>query len=161
LYAYSATGGLLASAVQITVGGFRYYKFEVVNTQDNLSANFQGIQQIIIGYNSVKLDYTGVTASDINNNGYTAEKPSNALDSTTSKWTTMIYSYSHPALIVDFKTAQNVNSYTYVTGFDSAPRDPTSWIFYGSNDSLIWTRLDSRTITAYSNRSFQLPWYTF
>ena len=154
-----------SNAVVVVVGGYRYYKFEVNNTNDNGSSSFQGIQEIIIGYNNVKLSYTGATASDINNGGYTAEIPANAINGdggNTSKWTTRYYSNSHPALIVDFQSNKVVNSYTYVTGYDSQPRDPISWTFYGSSDNTNWTTLDSRTITANSyGRSVQLPWYTF
>ena len=163
----TTSGGYTSNTLIVTTAtpGFRYYKFEVNNTNDNGSSSFQGIQEIIIGYNNVKLSYTGATASDINNGGYTAEIPANAINGdggNTSKWTTRYYSNSHPALIVDFQSNKVVNSYTYVTGYDSQPRDPISWTFYGSSDNTNWTTLDSRTITANSyGRSTQLPWFNF
>lgn len=145
------------------LGGYRYFKFEVVNVNDNGSSGYAGIQEIIIGYNNVKLSYTGATATDINNNGYSAEGPANAIDGTNSKWTTGFTSTNnpHPTLIVDFKTSQIVNSYTFVTGYDTSGRDPCSWILYGSYNNTNWTTLDTRTIIPNQyGRSTQLPWYT-
>lgn len=144
------------------LGGYRYFKFEIVNVNDNGSGNYAGIQEIIIGYNNVKLSYTGATATDINNNGYAAEGPANAIDGTNSKWTTGFTSTNnpHPTLIVDFKTSQIVDSYTFVTGYDTSGRDPCSWILYGSYNNTNWTTLDTQNITPNQyGRSTQLPWY--
>lgn len=144
------------------LGGYRYFKFEIVNVNDNGSGGYAGIQEIIIGYNNVKLSYTGATATDINNNGYSAEGPANAIDGTNSKWTTGFTSTNnpHPTLIVDFKTSQIVDSYTFVTGFDTSGRDPCSWILYGSYNNTNWTTLDTQNITPNQyGRSTQLPWY--
>jgi hypothetical protein len=151
---FSSAVTTLASTV-----AYRYYKFEVVNVVGDIYA---GIQEIIIGYNSVKLDYTGATATDINQNGYLAEGPAGAIDGTASKWTVGFLSTNHPTLIIDFKSNKLVNSYTYITGYDTSGRDPKSFIFYGSTDNTTWVTLNTQTNFATSTtRSYQLPWITF
>ncbi len=137
--------------------GYRYYKFEVVNVVDVV--NYTSLNELLIGYNSVKLDYTGATAIDINNNGYSDEGPTYAIDGTALKWTVGFLASNHPALIIDFKTSKLVNCYTYITGQYNSGRDPKSFIFYGSNDSTTWVTLDTQTNFATSTtRNYQLPW---
>jgi hypothetical protein len=115
------------------------------------------------GLNNVKIDYTGATASDINNNGYSAEPPSAAIDNNlTAKWVVGFVSNNLPALIIDLKSNKLVNSYTYITGFDLADRDPKSWVFYGSNDNVNWVTLDTRTnMVITTSRNTQAQWFTF
>ena len=155
VYAYNSTYNLLASG---KTSCYRYFKFQVLAV---VSDTYVGIQQIIIGYNNVMINYTGATATDINNNGYSAEVPSNALNNTTTKWTVAYLSGFPSSLIVDFKTPRQVNSYTYVTGYDTSGRDPKTFIFYGSNDNVNWIILGSQTnITNSGSRSYQMPWYS-
>jgi hypothetical protein len=144
----------------MTENAYRYYKFEVVN---NMGDAYTGFAELLIGYNGVKLDYTGATATDINQNGYFGEPPVNAIDNNLStRWTPGFSTSSHPAIIVDFHSSKLVNCYTYITGVNLPGRDPQSFIFYGSNDNTTWVTLNTQTNFATSTtRNFQLPWITF
>ena len=135
--ASNASGTSLAS-------GYRYFKFEVVAVATS-SENYTEVNELYIGYNNVKLDYTGITATTINDNGYNENGSVAAIDGTATKWTVGFSAASHPALIIDFKTQKNVNSIAYQTGGYSAGRAPKTFIFYGSNDNSTWTILTTQT----------------
>jgi hypothetical protein len=157
---FQRMSGLRKKAALVPVVlGYRYYKFEIVN---NGGDSYTGFDELLIGYNSVKLDYTGATATDINNNGYTAEGPSRAIDGGAQKWIVGFSATNHPALIVDFKSSKLANCYTYITGNDLPLRDPLSFIFYGSNDSTTWVTLNTQpSFVSTTTRDYQLPWIAF
>lgn len=140
---------------------YRYYKFEVVAVA-NASETYTEVNELYIGYNSVKLDYTGITATTINDNGYNESGSVAAIDGTATKWTVGFSAALHPTLIIDFKTARNANSISYQTGSYSAGRAPKSFIFYGSIDNSTWTTLTTQTnVTTPASTSTNSVWWTF
>jgi hypothetical protein len=119
--------------------------------------------ELIFAYNKIRVNYTGATASTPGiSNGNLSQSPAQAIDNdNNTKWFSGDITPVLPAsFIVDFKSARNINMYTYVTGNDQSGRDPSSWIIYGSNDNTNWTTLDTQTNYNVSTvRRFKLQWF--
>ena len=166
---YSATNSnivtLTVGNTVVPAGGYRYFKFEILKVVSQ--GTMVQLSELLIGYNSTRLDYTGATATAINDTSSLTEGPTQSIDNNTAtKWcnnvSTSISSSNRTALIIDFKTSKLVNCYTYTTANDSYDRDPKDFILYGSNDSLNWITLNIQTNFATSaNRYYQLPWILF
>jgi hypothetical protein len=153
----------ISVATPLPLVAYRYYKFEIVDIR--AGTGFAAVSELLIGYNSAKLDYTGATVTDQNKIGSSEEElPTRAIDNNiTTNWTIGFTTSNHPALIIDFKSNKLVNSYTYTTGSSSA-RDPNSFILYGSTDSTTWVTLDTQTnfvASLFITPRYQLPWITF
>lgn len=58
-----------------------------------------------------------------------------------------------------FDSAKLVASYQFTTGNDFDGRDPLDWKFYGSNDGLEWTELDSRVGMQFRKRRTNYRFY--
>ena len=150
------------SAAPLAVVAYRYYKFEIVSIVDTSLLIVQ-FDELLIGYNGTKLDYTGAIATSPNPTASPGEEPQKGIDGLVStKWCATFTSANNPSFIVDFQTSKLVNCFTYITGNDGAGRDPKSFIFYGSTDGTTWVTLNIQTNYATNTtRNYQLPWIAF
>ena len=83
-----------------------------------------------------------------------AEGPSNMLDGDQySKFCVVIYNNIAFSDLCDYyyvtakttdETGVSISGYQFTTGNDAPERDPVSWKFYGSNDNINWTVIDSK-----------------
>ena len=138
---------------------YRYYKFEILATVSDI---YQQFDDFFIGYNSVRLDYTGATVTAVNDTlNSPVEGVAQAIDNNiTTKWICAVA--PHPALVLDLQTAKLSNCFTTVTGNDSPARDPKSVVLYGSNNNTTWITLSTQpNYPTPSNRDYQLAWITF
>ena len=155
------TQSIYMTAVGGNAVSFRYYKFEIVQLASNVGC--VQLTEFLIGYNSTKLDYTNVTATSNLSFSDVTQLPQSALDGNmATKWAAPFTLGTYTTFVVDFNTSRLVNCYTYTTGNDSWERDPKSFVFYGSNDSTFWVKLDTQlSFTTSGTRFYQLPWINF
>ena len=142
------------------LANYRYYKFTPTKSRGGSIIGYQ-FSELYIGYNGVRVDYSGATATNPGGTSWFGiyESPTQAIDNNTN---TKFYNGGELSpLVIDFNKNTIMNEYTFATANDVADRDPVSWSFHGSNDQNIWIKLDTRTgYPTTTTRNRYLPYFS-
>ena len=80
-----------------------------------------------------------VEITNPNGSNPSGEKAASAADGNlTTKW----LDYSRGDLVFEFAAPVTIDAYTWVTANDRIERDPTGWVFLGSENGVSWVPLD-------------------
>jgi hypothetical protein len=120
---------------------FRYYRFTPNELRNTAGANSVQLAEFELYANNTLL--VGAIASNTGGSSPGAESPAQAVDGDlNTKWLDFT---KFTGLVLDFGKPVFSDGYRFATANDSGDRDPVSWILEGSNDSLNWTEIDSRS----------------
>lgn len=167
---------------------YRYVKWEILEKK---SAGDSCVGQsciqasefvLLLNNNSVSWP-GGTTATNPNGANPAGEESAYVIDgNTATKWVDYNFNLtsgqtsgnSNLSIDVGDGNVISFNGYKWSTANDVPDRDPISWVIYGSDDGLIWTKLDNRTsetitdtrFTYTTNYSIQFsqnyfPWINF
>ena len=128
--------------------GYRYIKWHITDIK-SMSASMTQISELYLKYNGSNISWGSATITNPGGSNPSAESPPNLIDgSETNKVLDFnIDQGGGTIFIIDAGDGNifNFDSYYYVTGNDTATRDPISWTMEGSNDGTNYTVLHTVT----------------
>lgn len=131
-----------------TTQGYRYIKWHITDIK-SMSASMTQISELYLKYNGSNISWGNATITNPGGNNPGSEQPSNLIDGIeTNKVLDFNVDVDGGSIfIIDAGVGNlfNFDSYYYVTGNDTAARDPTSWTMEGSNDGTNYTVLHTVT----------------
>lgn len=145
---------------------FRYYRM-VINGTKVTNAGVTGNDQygtqmgeLELLNNSLRIDYSGATASITGGSSPLYQSPMQAIDGNMgTKW----FAFENPSVAnpiiftIDFGSLRSANGFRYLTAGDVIGRDPIRWSFEGSRDNSSWIVLHSQPTNA-SITNNRLAW---
>ena len=117
--------------------------------------SYQSLGNINIAHSSLVIPEILNITGDCNNPNSAGERFPMLFDgSANTKWYADTGFKGFPCYIAwQYSSPLNVSAYTLISGNDVPGRDPKSWNFYGSNDGLTYTIIDSRTNITFTGRN--------
>jgi len=125
----------------------------LMGTKDDFGS-YQSLANINIAYTSVTDPSVVEIQGNCNNPSNAGEKfPSLFDNSVNTKWYADTGFKGFPCFIAwKYNAPFSVSSYTLTSANDMPVRDPKAWNFYGSNDGVEYTLIDSRSNITFSGR---------
>jgi hypothetical protein len=117
--------------------------------------SYQSLSNIRIAYTSVTTPEIVNISGDCDNPNNAGEKLSMLFDgSTNTKWYADTGFKGFPCYIEwEYDNPFSVSAYTLISGNDVSERDPKSWNFYGSDNGVSYTKIDSQTNIIFPGRN--------
>ena len=135
---------LVAQAVVASSVTYRYYRFTPTKLRNNGAAN--SVQMAEFEFYLAGVETSAPTASNPGGNNPGGETPPNVVDgSLGTKW----LDFNKGALIFDFGSPEEIDSYRWATANDAEERDPVRWTLEGSDNATSWTLLEDQTAADY------------
>ena len=133
---------------EVTPQGYRYIKWHITDIR-SMSASMTQISELYLKSNGSNISWGSATITNPVGNNPSSEQPSKLIDGIeTNKVLDFNVDVDGGSIfIIDAGVGNlfNFDSYYYVTGNDTAARDPTSWTMEGSNDGTNYTVLHTVT----------------
>lgn len=133
---------------EVAPQGYRYIKWHITDIK-SMSASMTQISELYLKYNGSNISWGSATITNPGGNNPSREQPSKLIDGdeTTKVLDFNVDQGGGSIFIIDAGVGNlfNFDSYYYVTGNDTAARDPISWTMEGSNDGTNYTVLHTVT----------------
>ena len=144
-----------ATSLEAAQKTHRYFKFQ--QTKLRATANSIQLSEFQLKLGATNLDLTSVLVTNPGGNFPAGEPPEAVKDgSVDTKW----LDFNKKELVFDFGSVVTIDGYNFATANDATERDPVSWIFFGSDDSVNWIPLDVREDQAITTerKTYQSGW---